>query len=107
MSTVKIQRAGTPPRRYLYRVDKDLLKTRILGRLKALGLSEPEVTRRAGLHKHTIQNIKKGHIPSANRLAALAGALGVPSTYLTGEADTSDVSLVPQFGANDSNHASL
>ena len=84
-----------------------MLKTRILDRLKVLGLSEPEVTRRAGLHKHTIQNIKKGHIPSANRLAALAGALGVPSTYLTGETDAPDVPSLSQINTNDSNHPSL
>jgi repressor LexA len=73
--------------RYNYRVNRDLLVARIDERLGVLSLSERKACLKAGINIHTIQNIRKGHIPAADKLVALARALEVPTTYLTGESN--------------------
>src|SRR6266849_4503294 len=85
LSIANLPRAEDDAARYPYRVDSGILVDRITERLKVLGLSERKACLRAGINIHTIQNIKKGHIPAADTLAALARVLGVPSSYLTGE----------------------
>ena len=88
-STVNLPRTSIAIARYSYRVDIQTLIDRIEERLKALTLSERKACVKAGINIHTIQNIKKGHIPAADKLAALARALEVPSSsYLTGETES-------------------
>lgn len=53
-------------------------KTRLIGRIKELGLTEAEVLRRAGLNKSFFSNLDSGKStnPRVDKLIALTGAVG-------------------------------
>lgn len=70
-------------------------------------LSERAACDRAGINIHTIQNIKKGHIPSGDKLAALARALGVPTAYLTDDEGTAIPAGVVDKNGDSTDHQQI
>jgi transcriptional regulator with XRE-family HTH domain len=72
----------------------DILNDRIDRRLKALGLSARAAALAAGLPAHTLQNIRRGRMPGADRLDRLATILRCTTAYLLGKSDKPDRTIL-------------
>jgi transcriptional regulator with XRE-family HTH domain len=70
----------------------DILKVRIFGRRKELGISQRELARRAGLSHVTINSLEQGLIenPSSSSLRAIAKALDLDDVGLLFAATASE-----------------
>lgn len=76
---------ATAPFETLFVMGKTLIE-RIDERLKILGISGEEAARKAGLHRDTVRDVRRGKRKSlsAPNLAALAEALGTNASWLLG-----------------------
>lgn len=73
-------------------MDKELLKQRITGRRKALGLTQAELASRSGLSPAAISQIENGtRMPMLPVLQKIADTLAVSMDYLAGRSNTPDI----------------
>lgn len=92
---------GQEPFETLFVMGKTLID-RIDERLKILGVSGEEAARRAGMHRDTVRDVRRGRRKSlsAPNLAALAEALGTTANWLLGIEDAREETpeQVQEFG---------
>jgi len=67
-----------------------ILGPRIAARRKALGISQAELGRRAGVPQTTMNGLEKGNHRSSPHLVRIAHQLHTTPAYLTGETDDPD-----------------
>lgn len=73
---------------------------RFVAAREAVGLSQAELARRAGVSQQTVQQIEAGKIKTSKRIHAIAATLGVSAHFLDPSipADSNGTPLVPVVG---------
>lgn len=68
-----------------------IIEERIMSIAKASGLSKNKLLINANLNKSIFDNMKKGQIPSVDKIHVLADYLGCSVDYLLGRTDNPEV----------------
>lgn len=71
--------------------DLELIEKRIMSIATKKGLSKNKLLINAGLSKSVFDNMKKGQIPSVDKIHTLADYLGCSVDYLLGRTDVVEV----------------
>lgn len=68
-----------------------IIEERIMSLAKIMGLSKNKLLINAKLNKSVFDNMKKGQIPSVDKIHIIADYLGCSVDYLLGRTDNPDV----------------